>query len=312
MAVSLLDRRLLFVTGKGGVGKTTVASGLAVMAARAGRRTLVCETDGHGSLAAAFELSRLSFEPTKVQSGLWAMAMDTEESLKEYLRLQLRVPLVSRLGPLARTFDVVATAAPGVKELLTVGKLCWEVRQRHYDLVVVDAAPSGQVVGQLDAPKAINDLVHMGKVRNQTRWMLDLLEDPTVTGVVITTTPEEMPVNETCELAAELAAKTNVDLAAIVVNRVLPELFTRSEQDRFEGLREQLDDLDRVAGPAMATVLDAADLATNLRRTRSEHLADLRAKLEAIPFLYLPEQFTRLEGLRSTATIADRLAEELL
>ena len=81
------------------------------------------------------------------------MAMDTEESLKEYLRLQLKVPLLARIGPLARTFDFVANAAPGVKEILTVGKLTWEVREDHYDLVVVDASATGHVVGQLPRPR---------------------------------------------------------------------------------------------------------------------------------------------------------------
>ena len=78
--------------------------------------------------------------------------MNTEDSLREYLRLYVRLPLVARLGPLARTFDFVADAAPGVKEILTVGKVCYEVRERHYDLVVVDAAASGHIVGQLAAP----------------------------------------------------------------------------------------------------------------------------------------------------------------
>ena len=100
--------------------------------------------------------------------GLFAMSMDTEESLKEYLRLQLKIPLVARLGPLARTFDFVANAAPGVKEILTVGKFLWEVREQSYDLVVVDAVATGHITGQLAAPQAIQELVQVGLVKDQT------------------------------------------------------------------------------------------------------------------------------------------------
>ena len=133
--------------------------------------------------------------------------MHTEESLKEYLRLQLKVPLVARIGPLARTFDFVAHAAPGVKEVLTVGKFLWEVRERHYDLVVVDAAATGHVVAQLAAPSHIRELVKVGMVRDQTGWMLDILGDPSRTGAIIVAAPEEMPVNETIELAGRIGAR---------------------------------------------------------------------------------------------------------
>ena len=132
----------------------------------------------------------------------------------------------------------MANAAPGVKEILTVGKLVWEVRERNYDLVVVDSVASGHIVGQLSAPKGISELVQVGMVRNQTQWMLDILEDPVQTGVVIVSAPEEMPVNETIELADRLAEETDVDLAAVVVNRVLPELFGRGEEEIFERLRD--------------------------------------------------------------------------
>ncbi len=128
---SLLDLDLVFVTGKGGVGKTTVAASLAEVAARRGRRTLVCEMDAKGALATAFEVAELAFEPTEVEPGLFAMTMSTEDSLREYLRIYVRIPLLGRIGPLASTFDFVADAAPGVKEILAVGKLCYEVRERH-------------------------------------------------------------------------------------------------------------------------------------------------------------------------------------
>src|SRR5512145_506168 len=236
MPTDLLDRRLIFVTGKGGVGKTTVAAGLGQLAASRGKRTLLCEVDAKGDVSGAFETGPTEFRAREIATGLWAMSMDTEASLKEYLRLQLRLPLLSRIGLLARTFDFVANAAPGVKEILVVGKLCYEVRERHYDLVVVDAPASGHIVGQLAAPRAIKDLVQVGAVRDQTGWMLDILSDPAQTGVVIVATPEEMPVNETLELSARLGEETAVDLAAVVVNRVLPELFTRGEEEVFQAL----------------------------------------------------------------------------
>ena len=135
----LLDRKLVFVTGKGGTGKTTVASALALLAASRGKKVLICEIDAKGELAGYFEAPPMAFKEKEVQPGLFAMTMDTEASMREYLKLQLRIPIVGRIGPVAKAFDFLSTAAPGVREILTVGKLCWEVRDGDWDLVVVDA-----------------------------------------------------------------------------------------------------------------------------------------------------------------------------
>ncbi len=311
---ALLDLKLVFVTGKGGVrqddrrlrpGPPRVVSGPAGPHLR-GR----CQ----GDVAGFFEAPPTAFRESEILPGLFAMTMDTEASLREYLKLQLRIPVVGRIGPLAKAFDFVATAAPGVREILTVGKLCYEVRERNYDLVVVDArgdrshrraagrAPGDQRSGQ-GRPHPLPDRLD---ARDPLR--------PSVTGLLAVCTPEEMPVNETIDLAARIRDETTVQLSGVVVNRVLPELFGRQEEAVFDalGATGPLAHLDSLVGGDAGPVLDAARLAVTMRRTRSTHLDRLRRGIDpSVPMLYLPYLFTRSHGLRTTRQVADSLGEEL-
>jgi anion-transporting ArsA/GET3 family ATPase len=176
--------------------------------------------DNKGSLAAYLGRESLVFEPVEVAPNLFAMAMNTEDSLREYIRLFLRLPVIGSLTPLARIFDFVANAAPAVKEILAVGKLCYEVREKHYDLVVVDSEASGHFVAQVSAPDALATLVRIGVIAEQTKWMSNLLHDASVSTVLAVVTPEEMPVVETIELRDRLALATPIDFAGVIINRM--------------------------------------------------------------------------------------------
>ena len=313
----MLDRRLLFFTGKGGVGKSTMAAATALLAADGGKRVLLIEVDAKGDIPAQFEHAPVGFTPREVYPGVLALAMDTEASLQEYLKLNLRVPVLGRLGPLAKVLDFVATAAPGVKEILTIGKIAWEVRESiegraDHDIVIVDAAATGHIVAQLGAADAIRDLVDVGPLRNQTQWVSDILADPKLTAVNIVTTPEEMPVAETIELVDRIRREVNVPLGDVMVNRVLPELFTHADELTYEALRapaaQEL--LTARVGGGATEVLDAARLAVSLRRTGAQHLEQLREAVD-LPLLYVPYLFVRAHGLRVTRMVAEALGQEL-
>lgn len=308
---ALLDLDLVFVTGKGGVGKTTVAAAIAEVAARQGKRVLVCEMDAKGALATAFEVGSLAFEPTEVQPGLFAMSMSTEDSLREYLRLYVKIPFIGRLGPLASTFDFVADAAPGVKEILAVGKLCWEVKERNYDLIVVDAEASGHVVSQIGAPKVIADLVQVGLVRDQTQWMLDILEDPERTGVAVVTTPEEMPITESIELLERLGRETDTHPTVVIANRVLPAMFDRTEQPVAKLLAEVPTALIAALGDGVRAVVEAGTIVEARRSIGAGHLDRLRSAVDDLPIVIVPELFSRGYGSRVVSLVADSLDEEL-
>ena len=147
---------------------------------------------------------------------------DTEEALREYIKLYVRIPLVSRLGVLAQTLDFVADAAPGVREILAVGKVCYEAKSEGHDIVVVDAESSGHVASQLAAPRTIRSLAQVGMLREQTDWMIEMLSDAEVCSVVVVTTPEESPVDETLDLVRTLRDEAQVPVPVVVVNRMPP------------------------------------------------------------------------------------------
>jgi anion-transporting ArsA/GET3 family ATPase len=217
----MLDKRLVLVSGKGGVGKSAVTSGLALLAQRRGLRVLAVAMEQGGGLATHFGTGDLGFTPREMRPGLHAMQMVRSEALLEYLSLQLRLPGMGRFGAVARAFDALATAAPAVREIVTIGKVLWEVKQERWDMVVVDAPPTGQITSYLRAPATISELVTTGRISSQAEWMADTLADDSATALVLVTLPEEMPTTETREAVSWVETSGIAPDPLIIANRVL-------------------------------------------------------------------------------------------
>jgi anion-transporting ArsA/GET3 family ATPase len=236
----IFDKRLVFVTGKGGVGKTTVAAALGLAAARAGKRTIVCEVAQQERISTVFGRKGVGHSETKVAPRLFAMSIDPQRSMEEYLREQVGAPLYGLLFE-NRLFQYLAAATPGMRELLTMGKI-WELAQLErrsasaapYDVVIVDAPATGHGLGFLRTPRTFREAARVGKIRRQADIIDGFISDPTCTGVVTVAVPEEMPVNETLDFRDALRDEMGMDIDAVVVNAVYPERFSDEEAEQIE------------------------------------------------------------------------------
>lgn len=239
---SLLSRRLLFVTGKGGVGKSTVAAALGMLGARHGRRTLVAEVAGRGDVPRALGGSGPSSAAQEIEIApdLHWTTIEPQQAMEEYLTDQLPVRALADLLASSRIFGYLAAATPGMRELLTVGKL-WELAQPErrrsdaepYDLVVVDAPATGHGLAYLAAPRTFARVARVGPIARQGLTIHEMLADPKRTGVVAVTTAAEMPVTEALWLHRQLPEQMGLCLDRVVVNRLIPERFSTAEADRL-------------------------------------------------------------------------------
>ncbi len=327
----MLERKLIVVTGKGGVGKTTVSAALGLLGARRGLRTIVVEVTGGEAGGEAAGMGRLSAlldhpEPpshgveTQLGEGLWGLAIDRDRVLAEWLRaIGGRVP--ARVLTSSSSFQYLIAAAPGTREMITMVKL-WELAEgrrpadrrarstyageRNYDLVVFDAPATGHALAMLRSPQTFGTIARVGPIARQAGQVRSLLEDPARSAYLAVTQATEMGVTETLELRESLRHELGRELDAVIVNGTLPR--------RFEG-----EELQRIAalGDAAAVTTSAVRTAHTVHeraRAQQRQIARLRRRdgshgappVRSVPFLFSSEL-----DLEAIQRIADRLAREL-
>ena len=222
--------RVLIVAGKGGVGKTTVTASLATTAARAGLSVLIVEVEGKSGLSAAFGVPDLGYEEIDLAPGIRARTLTPDHALVDYLETHGLKRISKRLTSTG-TLDVVATAVPGMKDILVLGKVKSLERDGVADLILVDAPAAGHAVSFLLSPRGLLDAVSVGPIRKQATDVIELLSDPARCQVLLVTIPEETPVNELVDTAFTLEDRVGVALGPIVVNGCYPEMELRTDAE---------------------------------------------------------------------------------
>jgi hypothetical protein len=249
---SLLERKLIVVTGKGGTGKTTVACALGLLGAGRGLRTIVVELGDQHRLPVLFSVDKTDSEghrrdvghaeatppeagvEVELEAGLWSTSIDPDRALLEWLRT-LAGRLSARMLAASSTFHYFAAAAPGAKELVTMVKLL-RLCESAYDLVVLDAPATGHALAMLSSPQTFSAIVRVGPLADHAQSVKDLLGDNARCAYVAVAEGTEMAVTETLELEEGLRRRLDRDLDAVLVNGVLPRRFTREDMSRIKGV----------------------------------------------------------------------------
>ncbi|HZS40860.1 MAG TPA: ArsA-related P-loop ATPase [Polyangia bacterium] len=290
--MSLFDKRLVVVGGKGGVGRTTVAAALAVAAVRKGKRVLLCQTKSKERLSSLFDVPRVGTDLVRLRDRLWGVNMTPQAALREYGAMVLRSEFIAKQvleNKVSRSF---LRAVPGLEDYAMLGKTWFHTTEEDdggrakWDLVILDGPATGHLVTMLAIPQSILDAIPEGPLTRPAASTLSLLRDPLRSALVLVTLAEDLPSNEAVELKRKIDATVKMPWGPLVVNLLYPPRFATGPSARaVQSLPEDVGD------PELQPLVSSARTAQRRRALNDRYLERLKRDVP-LPQVHLPYLFT--------------------
>ena len=316
-STDIFDKRLLIVSGKGGVGKSTLCSAFALSASRVGKRVLVVEMEEKERISRLFGTPEVGYDGAFVHPNIFVRNLLPQLAMDEFVRSQVAVKAIARQILGSPIYKYFVSAAPGLKEFVTLGKIMMleEEKDRRgrpkYDVIIVDAPATGHGVAFLRVPFATVDVLNVGWVKKQADRIIDLLTDPARTSLNIVTLPEEMPVNETIEMCQSVRELLHIPIGHIIINSVFPEVLRQRDAALFETMKARaqssgMKKLTKAEQKYAAVMLECFETAMRRRELNEFYISKLRRRLK-YDFMQIPFVFSKKFDLELIEHVSDHM-----